>query len=171
MKKREILTLNYVIKESLKIAKGAKFCYGLLKNEDNVKPEIDRLKKIEDGYREGIKEFDEAVNAIIMKMGKQAENSMVQVQKEDMPEFQKEVAKLEKKHKEKLDVYNVAFAEYQKTILDEEMETPLDIYKVSVSYVSDAFQEESMNLSVKLGKNLFKELIKYGVITDPIKAD
>lgn len=158
MKKREILTLNYVIKESLKIAKGAKFCYGLMKNEDNVKPEIDRLKKIEDGYAEGIKEFSEARNALITKLGKPTKEGMVQVTDENIPEFRKEEEKLQKKHKAALDVYDAAMAEYDKTILDEEMDEPLKVYEISVSNVPDGFQETRTDL--------FQTLVRYKIITD-----
>ena len=157
MKKREVLVLSYVITESLKLAKGAKFCYALMKNENILKPEIECLKKIEDGYREGIKAFDEDRNALIVKLGKPKPDGMIQVEEDDMAKFKKEVEKLEKKHESSLEAFNTSMTEYQKTILDEEMES-LNIYGVSVSNIPDSFQETR--------SDLFQALVKYNVITD-----
>lgn len=141
MKKSEIITLKNGIERALALENtSVKFRYGLLRNRDYVLPEFKRLQEIEEGFSAEIKEFLNEKDKLIQKVGERNEQGNIVVyatNKEAFEKYTKGLKPLEAKYKKQLDEYNSKMEEYQKTVLNEELEETPKVYEISIDCVPD----------------------------------
>jgi hypothetical protein len=141
------------------ILKGAnsKFRYGIIKNRDNINPEIKKLQEIEKGYKEGIKAFDIEKEALIIKFGEgnAKEGFSINEKSPNWKIFSNQLTALKKKNKTALDIYDAKMSDFLKTTLEED---------IPESEMPEIFHIDISNVPEKLSTKLLKELIVYKVI-------
>jgi len=142
MNKRELVELNGIF-EALAVTGKTKFKYLMLKNMEMLKPSISILKTLESDIKKGIEDFDKERNELIVRLGTPGENNTVFIDRnnaEVVQEFNEELAKLVKEHRETLDIYELKYEELQ-NILEESVEDIFSFRQISI----DDFPEEGIS--------------------------
>lgn len=152
MKNKEILDLSNSL-SSIKNLKGAKFNYAIARNINILKPLVESLKSAI-SPRDNFEEYEKLRIALCEKHAKKDDkgnaetaimNPMTGQTKyvlEDEAAFEKELKKLDEKHKETLEEREKQEEEFKKLL---EEETPVELHKISLSEIPEDITTVQMN--------------------------
>lgn len=148
MKKIEIVSL-YEALHSLAKLSGVKFSYGVTKNINILKPEVEALEKAMEGT-EKYKAYDLARQEIAKKYSKKDEdgNPVIKEQEErrtyvieDRKSFNKEIESLQVEYKEVLEERKAQEIENEALM---QTETDIELYKIKMSDVPEEISVQQM---------------------------
>lgn len=151
MKKREARQL-FINLRTLGELKGVKFAYGITKNINKLKPEIEALDKALEPTKE-FQEFDKKRVELVKKHSRVDENGKP-ILKEDnnydvvnMGLFEKEFEELKKENQEVWDARLAQIEEFNK-LLDEEIN--IEFYKIKLENVPENISTAQMSIITEL---------------------
>ena len=145
MTKRELLNL-YISLNKLGHLQGVKFAYGIAKNINILRPEVEAIQKAQDAAPEYIK-FDQERIDLAQSMANKDEKGNPETNgmsyaitlRED---FDREFKKLQDKYDEAIKDREKQMGEYEE-LLKEEVEVKL--YKIKLSELPEAITTEEVN--------------------------
>jgi septation ring formation regulator EzrA len=114
---------------------NVKFRYGLSKNNNIIRVEIDALTEIEKDIETIIDPLNKEKEKLVKEIGSLDENtnsySIKSGEKEKIKEFNKRFMSAQENYKNIISEYNKKYGEY-KEILKEELETPLKFIEINI---------------------------------------
>jgi len=144
MTNNDLLNL-YQALSNLKGLSGVKFCYGIVKNINLLKPEVEAIQKTIEP-KEDFQKYEKERIELAQKHAKKKEDGTPIIEGnryvlENQKEFEKEFEKLRNKHKKALEEREKQIKEYENLLKEE---ANIKLYKVSLEDLPQDIKIEQM---------------------------